>query len=162
MLHLKEKEHKKHQVLLHFNVLLPKSKSINAIFQNARSLWEPGQWATKTKGSLRSPVTEVLALLGTCGQNQNQNKDLVSDDIQLNFDTFTVPSNSAELTMDINSGKNPLIFNIFFFTGKMPQEQIWTSFFGSSYKNVLPSGIIIIWSYMWDPRHEKIADRQFL
>lgn len=69
-------------------------------------------------------MTEVLALLGTCGQNQNQNKDLVSDDIQLNFDTFTVPSNSAELTMDINSGKNPLIFNIFFFTGKMPQEQI--------------------------------------
>lgn len=48
----------------------------------------------------------------------NQNKDLVSDDIQLDSDTFTVPCNSAELTMDIKSGKKPPFFkkkkNFFF------------------------------------------------
>lgn len=33
VLPLKEKEYKKHQVLLHFNVQLPKPKPINSIFQ---------------------------------------------------------------------------------------------------------------------------------
>lgn len=55
--------------------------------------------------------------------------------IQLDLDTFIVPSNSAELTVDKKMKITPL-----FFSPKKKCKTDLNSFFGSSCQNLLPAG----------------------
>lgn len=57
----------------------------------------------------------------------NQNMNLLSDDIQLESDAYTIPSNSAQVSVNKNAGKESLIFK-FLWRDKKPLEKTWMFF----------------------------------
>lgn len=57
----------------------------------------------------------------------NQNMNLLSDDIQLESDAYTIPFNSAQVSVNKNAGKESLIFK-FLWRDKKPLEKTWMFF----------------------------------
>lgn len=131
---------KKHQVLLHFNVL----KAYQVSFSENKITLRTWSMTIKTKRSLRSPVTKVSSLSGTGSRYSTGLRHLHC--------TFQF----CRINYGRKSWKRSPFF--FFFPPKTKSKTDLNFFFGSSCRNMLPAGQ----SYMWDPRQEKIADRQFL